>query len=139
MLLPLVTLQPCLSCRIVIPNARPPAFDEDIPTPMTVDSEQVLSALRSFPQGASPGGYRLCVQHLLDAICGITVPAGQQCLLELTRWMNLLLLGQAHRSLSSWLGGSLLNCAPEERQWCLPHHSCRGVPPSSQPPLLCRS
>ena len=86
----------------------PPAFDEDIPTPMTVDSEQVLSALRSFPQGSSPGGSRLCMQHHLDAICGTTVPAGQQCLLELTRWMNLLLLGQTHRSLSSWLGGASL-------------------------------
>ena len=75
-------------------------LDENIPTPITVDSERVLCALRAFPQGSSPGGSRLRVQHLLDAISGTTVPAGQQCFLELTRWMNLLLSGQAHLLLS---------------------------------------
>ena len=44
------------------------------------------------------------MQHFLNAISRTTVPAVQQCLLELTKWMNVLLSGHAHPSLSPWIG-----------------------------------
>ena len=104
----LVMPQLCLSYKIVTPQHSLPAVVEDLSSHITVGSDQVLLALRSFPQGSSPGGFRLRVQHLLDAISGTTVPAAQQCLLELTKWMNLLQSGRLHSSLSPWLGGAPL-------------------------------
>ena len=124
----LVMPQLCLSYKIVTPQHSLPAVVEDLSSHITVGSDQVLLALRSFPQGSSPGGFRLRVQHLLDAISGTTVPAAQQCLLELTKWMNLLQSGRLHSSLSPWLGGApLIALPPEEGQWYLPHSRWRGV------------
>ena len=41
------------------PKSELPSPFEDVPTPLLVDQEQVLSALRSFRRGSSPGGSKL--------------------------------------------------------------------------------
>ena len=43
-----------LQCRH--PQSELPSTFEDVPSPLVVDREQVLSALRSFRRGSSPGG-----------------------------------------------------------------------------------
>jgi len=55
---------------------------------LTVDESMVLSCLRAFPKGTSPGASKLRAQHLLDAIAGSTAPATRDCLLSLTCLMN---------------------------------------------------
>ena len=47
-----------------------PAFSEDLPAPLAIDSIAVLTALRAFPRGTSPGGSQLRAQHLLDRPVG---------------------------------------------------------------------
>ena len=61
------------------PQSELPSTSEDVPSPLVVDQEQVLSALRSFRRGSSPGGSKLRIQRLLDAISGTTVPAAVEC------------------------------------------------------------
>ena len=62
----------------------------------------VLSALRSFQRGTSPGSSALRPQHLLDAICGSTAPASVDCLDSLTRCVNCLLSGTLDSRLAPW-------------------------------------
>ena len=81
---------------------------KDIPTPLAVSTEVVLSALKRFPRGSSPGASRLRIQHLLGAICGTTAPASSECLVQLTKWLNQLLSGTAHSLLAPWLCGAPL-------------------------------
>ena len=45
-----------------------------------VDTLNVVNALRDFPCGFSLKGSGLQAQHLLDAICGHSAPATQDCL-----------------------------------------------------------
>ncbi len=78
------------------------------PPHLTVDEPQVKAAITHFPKGSSPGGSQLRAQHLHDAICGTTVPAAQECLTELTRWINLLVSGKANPLISPWLCGAPL-------------------------------
>ena len=59
---------------------------------LTVDDSMVLSCLRAFPKGTSPGTSKLRAQHLLDVIVGSTAPAARDCLLSLTCLMNHLFL-----------------------------------------------
>ena len=75
---------------------------------LTVDAAQVKKVVQSFPKGPTPGWFQLRVQHLFDVICGCTGPSAQDCLVELTKWLNLLLSGKAHPSLAPWLGGAQL-------------------------------
>ena len=75
---------------------------------LTVDDSMVLSCLRAFPKGTSPGASKLCAQHLLDVIAGSTAPAARDCLLSLTCLMNHLLFGKAPSCLSPWLCGAPL-------------------------------
>jgi len=72
---------------------------------LTVDNSMVLSCLRAFPKGTSPGASKLCAQHMLDAIAGSTAPVARDCLLSLTCLMNHLLSGKAPVCLSPWLCG----------------------------------
>ena len=81
------------------PSNNLPSFNDDIPSSLTTDNQDVVRALRGFPRGSSPGGSGLRAQHLLDAICGHSAPAAQDCLHALTVLINLLLSGKAH----SWL------------------------------------
>ena len=90
------------------PPAGPPFLSTDVPSTLTVDSQDVLSALRGFPKGTSPGGSGLHAQHFHDAICGSTAPAASDCLRALTVWINYLLSGKAHSWLSPWLAGAPL-------------------------------
>ena len=90
------------------PTHRLPTKDSNCPPPLVVDAEAVLAALRGFPCGSSPGGSKLRIQHLLDAVAGTTVPAAQSCLQELTRWVNTLLAGQVHECLAPWIVGAPL-------------------------------
>ena len=69
-----------------------PAFSEDLPAPLAIDSIAVLTALRAFPRGTSPGGSQLRAQHLLEAVAGSVVPVMQTCLDQLTRLCHLLFL-----------------------------------------------
>lgn len=75
------------------PVSIAPTPKRTIPSPLFVESGQVLASLKSFPKDSSPGWSQLRAQHLFDVICGFTGPSSQQCLVELTRWMNLLLSG----------------------------------------------
>ena len=68
----------------------------------------VLSCLRGFPKGTSPGASKLRVQHLLDAVAGSTTPAARECLLSLTCLMNHLLSGKGPSCLAPWLCGAHL-------------------------------
>ena len=90
------------------PSNNLPSFDDDIPSSLTTDNQDVVQALRGFPCGSSPGGSGLRAQHLLDAICGHSAPAAQDCLHALTVLINLLLSGKAHSWLSPWLAGAPL-------------------------------
>ena len=90
------------------PQSELPSPSEDVPTPLLVDQEQVLSALRSFRRGSSPGGSKLRIQHLLDAISGTTAPAAVECQAELTRFVNTLLSGRTDQRISPWLVGAPL-------------------------------
>ena len=45
------------------PQSELPSTSEDVPSPLMVDQEQVLSALRFFRRGSSPGGSKLRIQH----------------------------------------------------------------------------
>ena len=90
------------------PSNNLPSFDDDIPSSLTTNNQDVVQALRGFPCGSSPGGSGLRAQHLLDAICGHSAPAAQDCLHALTVLINLLLSGKAHSWLSPWLAGAPL-------------------------------
>ena len=84
------------------------------PPPMVASPDSVFSALRSFPQGSSPGGSRLRVQHLLDATAGSFSPAGSICLTELTRFLNTLLSGRLDPQAAPWLAGAPLIALPKK-------------------------
>ena len=119
------------------PQHSLPAVVEDLPSPITVESDQVLLALRSFPQVSSPAGSHLRVQHLLDAIsgspcCSAVFIGAYQMDEPLAVWPT----PQFSLTLAGW---SPIDCSPEEGQWCPPHSSRRGVSPPGQPPLLCGS
>ena len=83
-----------------------PSWSCDVPPPLVVDKQSVLSALEGFPKGSSPGFSQLRAQHLLDAIKGTNVPDAQICLENLTRLMSLLLSGKLDRNISPWLSGA---------------------------------
>ncbi len=85
-----------------------PHFEKDIPAPIHVDASQVLSTLKSFPRDTSPGASHLRPQHLRDAICSILTPSSESCLVELTKFLNLLLSGLAHPYFARWLCGAPL-------------------------------
>ena len=61
---------------------------------VTVDDSMVLSCLKGFPKGTSPGASKLHAQHWLDAVSGSTAPAAGECLCSLTCFMNHLLFGK---------------------------------------------
>ena len=88
------------------PSNNLPSFDDDIPSSLTTDNQDVVHALHGFRRGSSPGGSGLRAQYLLDAICGHSAPAAQDCLHALTVLINLLLSGKAHSWLSPWLAGA---------------------------------
>ena len=88
------------------PFHPPPSVSID-PKPALVFQYEsaVLSCLKAFPKGTSPGWSRLRAQYLLvlDAIVGTTAPSSHDCLAALTKFMNLLLLGKAPSCLAPWL------------------------------------
>ena len=84
------------------------------PPSISVDPEAVLSALKSFPRGSSPGGSRLRVQHLLSATSGSSVPVSSACLAELTLWINTLLAGRVDVCVAPWLAGAPLIALPKK-------------------------
>ena len=85
-----------------------PAWLEEVPPSLVVDSQEVISALEAFPNGSSPGYSHLRAQHLIDAIRGCNVPEAQSCLENLTRLMCLLLSGKLDRNISPFLSGAPL-------------------------------
>ena len=88
------------------PSHNFPSFVDDIPSSLTADKQDVVQALHGFHHGSSPGGSSLRAQHLLDAICGFSAPAAQDCWHALTVLVILLLSGKAHSWLSLWLAGA---------------------------------
>ena len=82
-----------------------PGFIDDIPPPLSVNSESVLAALRAFPRAPSPGASQLHSQHLLDAIEGCTFPSSKECLNNLTVLIVFFLSGRADRRIAPWLSG----------------------------------
>ena len=89
------------------PSNNLPSFDNDIPSNLTTDNQDVVRTLHGFPRGSPRGSY-LRAQRLLDAICRHSTPATQDCLHALTMLINFLLSGKAHSWLSPWLAGAPL-------------------------------
>ena len=85
-----------------------PGFIDDIPPPLSVNSESVLAALRAFPRASSPGASQLHSQHLLDAIEGCAFPSSKECLNNLTVLIVFFLSGRADRRIAHWLSGAPL-------------------------------
>ena len=98
------------------PHHALPVLPQDYvqPPPIVASPDSVLSALRSFPQGSSPGGSRLRAQHLLDATAGSSSPAPSLCLAELTRFLNTLLAGRLDPQAAPWLVGAPLIALPKK-------------------------
>ena len=69
------------------PFHPPPSVSIDLKPALVVDESAVLSCLKAFPKGTSPGWSRLRAQHLLDAIVGTTAPSSHDCLAALTKFM----------------------------------------------------
>ena len=90
------------------PQSELPSPSSSAPAPLTVQPSTVLSALRSFQRGTSPGSSALRPQHLLDAVCGSTAPASIECLNSLTRCINSLLAGTLDSRLAPWFCGAPL-------------------------------
>ena len=69
-----------------------------------------MVGIKKFPKGSSPGGFQLRGQHLhvFDAICGTNVPASLDCLMELTKWVSVLLYRNVDSRISPWLCGAPL-------------------------------
>ena len=86
---------------------------------LTVDESMVLSCLRAFPKGTSPGASKLRAQHLLDAIAGSTAPASRDCLLSLTSLMNYLISGKAPSCLAPWVCGAPLTALVKKGEVCV--------------------
>ena len=84
------------------------------PPSISVDPEAVLSALKSFPRGSSPGGSRLRVQHLLSATSGSSAPVSSACLADLTLWINTLLAGRVDVCVAPWLASAPLIALPKK-------------------------
>ena len=61
-----------------IPNSL-----NNVPSSLTINPILVKAALQFFPKGSSTGSSKLRIQNLIDAICGTTSPAAQDCLLSL--------------------------------------------------------
>ena len=76
------------------------------PSAITVTESIVLTALNAFPKGSSPGGFQLWAQHILDTVAGTTAPVAQDCLHQLTRLVNFLLSGAAHKYVAPWVCGA---------------------------------
>ena len=85
-----------------------PEWNTDIPPTITVNQDSVLTALRAFPRGSSPGASQLQHQHLIDAIDGTTTPSSIDCLDSLTQFICFLLSGHADVRISPWLVGAPL-------------------------------
>ena len=90
------------------PQSELPTPSSSAPAPLTMQPSIVLSALRSFQRGTSPGSSALRPQHLLDAVCGSTAPASIECLNSLTRCINSLLAGTLDSRLAPWFCGAPL-------------------------------
>ena len=73
---------------------------------ITVTENTILTALKAFLKGSSPGGFQLRAQHILDAVSGFTAPIAQDCLHQPTPLVNFLLPGAAHQYVAPWLCGS---------------------------------
>jgi len=86
----------------------PPVVSVDPKPALVIDEPAVLSCLKAFPKGTSPGWLKLHAQHLLNAITGTTAPSSLDCLAALTKFMNILLSAKAPLCLAPWLCGTPL-------------------------------
>ena len=85
-----------------------PHWSDNIPPPLVVNTEAVMRVLEAFPKGSSPGGSKMRLQHLLDAIRGTSSPFATICLEQLTHFMNKLLSGKIDHRIAPWLSGAPL-------------------------------
>ena len=69
------------------------------------DEATLISCLKGFPQGTSPGASGLRAQRILDAVSGHTTSSAKDCLHALTRLTNFLLSGKASPLLAPWFCG----------------------------------
>jgi len=73
-----------------------------------VDESAILSCLKAFPRGTSPGWSRLRAQHLLDEIVSTSALSSLDCLATLTKFMIFLQSVKAPSCLAPWLCGAPL-------------------------------
>lgn len=106
------------------PCSSIPPSKTSFPSPLVVAPAQVVAAIKTFPLSSSPGFSQLRVQHLLDVICNCTSPSSQDCLYQLTRWLNLLLSGKAHPLLAPWICGAQLTALIKPNNRGIPPHRC---------------
>ena len=92
------------------PQTALPLLSRDIlsPPPLTITSANVITALKAFPRGTSPGATRLRAQHLLDAVTGSVAPSAQIWLEQLTKFMSSMLAGELDDHIAPWLSGAPL-------------------------------
>ena len=86
------------------------------PIPFIASPEMVRTCLLNFPKDSSPGSSSLRIQHLTEPILNCSAPASQDCLLELTRWLNHLLSGKGNPLLAPWLCGAPLTALHKKDQ-----------------------
>ena len=90
------------------PQSCLPESSATTPPALTVDTSAIMSSLRAFPRGLSPGFSKLRAQHLLDATMGTIAPSSQTCLENLTKLVNSRLSGKLDKRISPWLVGAPL-------------------------------
>ena len=75
----IIPIRICLSVTLLLH-----ILNNDYSSPsVTVDDSVVLSCLRQFPKGTSPGASKLCAKHIFDTVLGSTAPAAVGCLYAL--------------------------------------------------------
>ena len=86
----------------------PTQDQQDAPKSLCFDVDAILRALRGFHKATAPGGSRLRVCHLLDALDIPTGDADGRISKPLTKVCNLLVAGEAPSSVAPWIAGAPL-------------------------------
>jgi len=92
-----------------LPPALPPPDGQERPVPLSFEVEAILRALRGFHKSTAPGGSRLRISHLLDALDIPTGDADGRVSKPLTKLCNLLVAGDAPTSIAQWIAGAPLH------------------------------
>lgn len=92
------------------PHAPPPIIpDAHIEAAsVSVDTKDVLTAIKSFPKGTSCGRDGIRAQHLLDALSGSAAAVSEELLSSITAVVNLWLSGKCPKVLGEYIASAPL-------------------------------